>query len=202
MNNYISINGQRIELTQEQVDQIVAAQGTASAELSSFSEGDTVKIGGHEMVILEQTGDSTALIRKELLPDMQFGQSNHYDGSCVDEACNEFAGEIAAAVGEDNMLPFSVDLTTDDGLKDYGHIERRAALLTAEQYRRYVEVLDQHKPDAWWWLATANSTKKHENDRWVKCVAPSGYISGGNCDDNGGGVRPFCILKSNIFVSV
>ena len=200
MKNYICVNNQKIELTQEQVDMIIAAQ-LQNIKLASVAVGDTVKIGSHEMVVIEQSGDTTALIRKELLPDRQFGANNNYDGSYVDDACNEFAKEISSAVGEDNLVLHVVDLTSDDGLKDYGQVQRAASLLTADQYRRYVEVLDEHKPDAWWWLSTAYSTARHENDLWVKCVSPSGNVSGDCYYSRDGGVRPFCILKSNIFVS-
>ncbi len=201
MNNYICINNQKIELTQEQVKQIVAAYGQKHIQLSDVAVGDTVKIGNHEMVVLEQSGDTTALIRKELLSVRQFGTNNNYDGSYVDDACNEFAKEISSAVGEENLILHAVDLTTDDGLKDYGQVQRAASLLTADQYRRYVEVLDEHKPDAWWWLATAYSTERHGNALWVKCVSPSGLISYDIYCSLDSGVRPFCILKSNIFVS-
>jgi len=67
-------------------------------------------------------------------------------------------------------------------------------------YRQFVDILDEHKIDAWWWLATPYSTPRHEHTSWVKCVSPSGYIGYGgyyHCR----GVRPFCILNSNIFVS-
>ena len=200
MDNYILINNQKIELTEDQVQQIITANSAESAPLSSFPEGSTVKIGGHEMVVLEHTGEATVLIRKELLPDRQFGSNNNYVGSYVEEDCNEFAEEIAKLVGEDNMLMIDVDLTADDGLKDYGHVQRKAALLTADQYRRYVEILDQHKPGNWWWLVTPFSTPAHDPDNWVKCVSPSGCV-GNNCGYYDYGVRPFCILKSDIFVS-
>lgn len=201
MRNYICVNNQEIDLTDEQVEQIFAACEKKHIRLADAGVGETVKIGSHEMVVLEQSGDNTALIRKDLLPDRQFGKNNNYAGSYVDEACNEFAKEISSAVGEKNLVLHTVDLTSDDGLKDYGKVQRQASLLTCDQYRRYVEILDEHKPDAWWWLATAHSTKKHDNDQWVKCVSPSGGISSGDCIRSGNGVRPFCILKSNIFVS-
>ena len=101
----------------------------------------------------------------------------------------------------ENVCTVEVDLTSDDGLKDYGKVERRAASLTAEQYRKYVAVLDRHKPDAWWWLATPHSTATHGNEDWVKCVSPSGGIHYGHYFYGFNGVRPFCILKSSIFVS-
>ena len=132
---------------------------------------------------------------------MVFGKHNRYEGSNVDAECNKFADEIAAMVGAENLVEYTVDLTSDDGLKDYGKIRRRASLLTGDRYRRYVEILDKHKIDKWWWLATPHSTEKHGYAAWVKCVAPSGGIYGDGCDRDNDGVRPFCILKSNIFVS-
>lgn len=202
MNNYIVINDRRIELTEDQVNQIIAARssGIPSVKLSELAAGDTFKIGCHEFVVLEQSGDTTAVIRKELLPDMQFGNTNRYTDSEVDKACIAFADEIEWIVGEGNIDVHTVDLTANDGLKDYGSIKRRAALLTADRYRRYVEILDSCKPDDWWWLATPFSTPRHDSDSFALCVSPSGYVNG-NRYGLDLGVRPFLILKSNIFVS-
>ena len=201
MENYINICGQQIELTAEQVERLRGILGKADIRLADVPVGETFKLGGHEMIVLEQSGDTTAVIRKERLVDsMTFGKNNRYDGSNVDAECNKFADEIAATVGAENLVEHTVDLTSDDGLKDYGKIRRRASLLTADLYRRYVEILDKHKIDKWWWLATPHSTARHENASRVKCVAPSGYLSGDGYYI-GYGVRPFCILKSNIFVS-
>lgn len=202
MKNYICINEQKVELTAEQVAKLRKICNIPSVKLSEVAVGDTVMIGDHEMVVLDRFGDATALIRKELLVDDQvFGSNNNYAGSAVDKICEEFADEIAGIVGTDNLLLHRVDLTSDDGLKDYGAIDRRAALLTADAYRRYVYVLDKHKVNEWWWLATAYSTPTHGYESTVKCVSPSGRI--GNVYYWGRrGVRPFCILKSTIFVSV
>ena len=57
--------------------------------------------------------------------NMVFGDSNNLDGSDVDKACGTFANEIAGIVGEDSLVEFTVDLTSDDGLKDYGMIQRK-----------------------------------------------------------------------------
>jgi len=202
MKNYINICGQQIELTAEQVDQLRETLGVSSIRLADIAVAGTFKIGKHEFVVLEQSGDTTAVIRKELLVDsMAFGKNNNYDGSAVDAECGKFADEISAIVGAENLVEHTVDLTADDGLKDYGKIRRKASLLTADLYRRYVEILDKHKSGKWWWLATPFSTARHENESWVKCVAPSGNINCIRFSSDYGGVRPFCILKSNIFVS-
>jgi len=200
MKNYICINDQKIELSDKQVSQLKECFNLPGVQLADVPVGETFKIGNHEFVVLEHSGDTAAVILKDLLPDQAFAESNNYNGSHADTTCNKFAEELETAVGKDNLCLHTVDLTSDDGLKDYGEIKRRASLLTADRYRKYVEVLDKHKIDAWWWLATPYSTKRHENDSWVKCVAPSGRIGDDNYrHDNG--VRPFCILKSTIFVS-
>lgn len=170
--------------------------------LSDIQPADTFMIEKQEFVVLEHSDDTTLVILKGLLcSSMVFGTNNCYDGSNADEACNKFATKIAAMVGEENLVEHMVDLTSDDGLKDYGKVKRYASLLTADLYRRYVEILDKYKIDDWWWLSTPYSTAKHGNSRWVKCVAPSGGISGDYYYGDINGVRPFCILKSNIFVS-
>ena len=201
MKNYISINGQKTELTEEQVKQIKASFGFNSVKLSGVSVGDTVKIGDYELIVLEQTGSTTMLICKDFIETCKFGDSNNYDGSKADKLCNKFATDLAKIIGEDNVIQHTIDLTADDGLKDYGSVKRYASLLTANLYRRYVYTLDKHNPKAWWWLATPYSTHTHDNDNWVKCVSPSGDIDDVSYYCNDGGVRPFCILNSNIFVS-
>lgn len=202
MKNYISINGQKTELTEEQVKRIKESFAVPMVKLADNAPGDVVKVGDHEFVVLEHRVEGTALILKHLLREREeFGdENNNFAGSDVEEICNEFAEELAGIVGADNVLLHDVDLTSDDGLKDYGVIKRRVSLLTAPMYRQFVDILDEHKIDAWWWLATPYSTPRHEHTSWVKCVSPSGYVCnvGYYFSD---GVRPFCILNSNIFVS-
>ena len=202
MKNYIFANGQQIELTEEQVKQIADAYGVRQKQLSDCAVGSTVKIGQFEMVVLDQQEGQTALILKGMHgEDLVFGEeNNNYDGSYVDEKCQEFAQELSEIVGWDNIMLHAVDLTSDDGLDDYGVVERRASLITTDMYRKFVKILDTCNPKRWWWLATPHSTKRHENDAWAKCVSPAGCIYNDFYFIDYG-VRPFCILKSNIFVS-
>lgn len=202
MENYISINNKKIELTPEQVKEIQKSFNLGNTiKLSDVAVGETFKVGGYEFIVLEHSKETTAVILKELLfENKQFGKNNNYKNSFVDDLCGDFENSIANIVGIRNIVEHTVDLTSDDGLKDYGKIKRRVSLLTTDLYRRYVEILDNHKINKWWWLATAYSTPKHENATWVKCVSPSGNFNYFNCNYDGG-VRPFCIFNSNIFVS-
>lgn len=201
MKNYICLNGQNIELSDAQVAEVQKSLGIGQVKLKDIPVGEPFKVGNYEFVVLDRSEETAAVIMKDLLhKEKQFGKSNNYENSYVDDLCNDFATEIADIVGESNLIEHTVDLTSDDGLKDYGKIKRKTSLLTAELYRRYVETLDKHKIDAWWWLATAYSTPTHDSSPWVKCVSPDGGIDS-NDYDYYGGVRPFCILNSNILVS-
>ena len=201
MKNYISLNGTKIELTAEQVAEMQKSLGIGQVKLKDIPVGEPFKIGDYELVVLEHSEETTAVILKELLhKDKQFGKNNNFENSNADKLCQEFGKKLSAIIGEENLIEHTVDLTSDDGLKDYGSIKRKMSLLTANLYRRYVEILDKHKIKAWWWLATAHSTPTHDSSSWVKCVSPVGDTNSLNYDFNFG-VRPFCILNSNIFVS-
>ena len=202
MKNYIKVNGKKIELTEEQIREIVeSCTAKKGVKLSEKAVGETCKIGKYEFIVLEHSKETTAVILKDLLfNDKRFGNNNNYNGSNVDDLCNKFAEEIEGIVGKNNLVKHSVDLTSDDGLKCYGKVTRKASLLTTNLYRRYVDILDKYKIDKWWWLATAYSTPTHGDKDIVKCVSPRGSIFNLNYNF-GSGVRPFCIFDSNIFVS-
>ncbi|MFR7893381.1 MAG: hypothetical protein ACLU38_04180 [Dysosmobacter sp.] len=59
--------------------------------------------------------------------------------------------------GANAFLDPELDLTTDDGLKDYGTCTVTIFLLTVDQYRRNRDVIPN--ADDWWWLSTAFSTE-------------------------------------------
>lgn len=201
MKNYISLNGKKIKLTDEQIAEMIKSLGIEQIKLADISVEKTFKLGKYEFIVLEHSKETTAVILKDVLHDSEtFGSNNKYTGSNVDELCEAFGKEIEILVGEDNLILHTVDLTANDGLKDYGKVERKMSLLTAELYRRYVEILDKYKLDKWWWLSTPWSTPTHGYEASVLCVSPSGYIIS-YFSDYYCGVRPFCILKSNIFVS-
>ena len=145
MKNYICINGKKIELTAEQVAQLMGEK----KRLGDIAAGDTFKIGEYEFIVLEHDyceEGATAVILKELYKErVQFGENNNYATSKVREICEEFAEKITDLVGDRNLIEHSVDLTSDDGLDDYDEITNAcASLITADMYRKFVRVLDKH----------------------------------------------------------
>ena len=200
MKNYLCIDGKKIELTPEQVKQLTSVPEPV-AKLSN--DGKIATIGEHEFIVLENNEEKgiISLLLKDLLCNSRFGDNCDFEDSEIKEKLKEFADNIANLIGEDNILTHDVDLTTDDGLKYYGETTAKMSLLTCNMYRKYAELIDKYKLNKYWWLVTPYSAPSHYESSLVKCVAPSGYLSYGSSNDYGDGVRPFCILKSNIFVS-
>ena len=199
--NYIQINDQKIPLTDEQVEQLRKTFVPRTAVLSE--DGKIAHIGKYEFIVIksdEKLGTTSLLMRETLGEDMEFCSSNDFRTSKVKKVLDKFADEISAIIGEDNLVEHLVDLTADDGLKCYGEIKAKMSLLTANMVRENVEILDEFKLGEWWWTCTPYSTPKHEDSSWIKCVSPRGRISS-NSFDSSYGVRPFCIVKSSIFVS-
>ena len=199
--NYLMFNGVKYILTAEEKATDPMIEAKIEFRLSDIPIADTCKIGGRDYIVCEHTREGTVLLMKDCLyENEEFGSNNNYNGSNVDKLCEEFAEKLAKVVGTENIILHTVDLTADDGLRDYGSIERLVSLFTANQHRKYVDILDKYRLDKWTWTATAYSTPKHGDYCWVKCVAPSGYFRNRYYDSDNG-VRPFCILNSNIFVS-
>ena len=104
--------------------------------LEKIAVGETFKLGEYEFIVLEHSDDTTAVILKDLLfYSEEFGKNNNYNGSNVDRLCIEFGEKIKSLVGEGNLVEHTVDLTSDDGLKDCGTVKRFMSLITCDMYR-------------------------------------------------------------------
>ncbi len=168
-------------------------------KLASVPVGETFKIGGEEWIVLEQGGDTTAVLKKDLLPDScKFDSNvNNFAKSEIYSFLNdEYYVRLAALIGANNICEHTVDLTADDGLKDYKKCKANVSLLTCELYRKYTDIMLKYNPEQWWWLATAYSTPTRGCSELVRYVGNSGALDNFCCNYGVSGVRPFCILKS------
>lgn len=164
--------------------------------------GETFKIGGIEFIRFADVDGKTPVVMKDIAFSYRFGKNNNFrDSMILKKLEKELLPDIIEAVGEENVCEFETDLTTLDGLKNYGVMKSRISIPTFDFYRANAEIFDKYNPANWWWLATAYSAKPRIGCSWVTCVAPSGCVNGDIYYDYYGGVRPFCILKSSIFES-
>ena len=102
--------------------------------------------------------------------------------------------------GPNAFLTTELDLTTDDGLKDYGTCTVTIFLLTVDQYRRNRDVIPN--ADDWWWLSTAFSTKSNGYESLARRVGTGGTLGGNNAYCGYYGLRPACYLDSDLLISV
>lgn len=164
-------------------------------------EDGTFTVAGIEFIKFPSEGDATPVMTKACLFRSRFGSNNDLRKSDVLKKMEaDVLPKIIEAIGEENVLTFKTDLTTEDGLKPYGVMESKVSLPTLDFYRANVEIFDKHKAKEWFWLATPESAEPHSSPEWTLCVAPSGYISY-DYYDFVIGVRPFFYFKSSIFES-
>ena len=197
--SYLCINGHKTELTKEQLKQL----GIIAETCYLSDDGKIAHIGEYEFIVIksdEKFGTTELLLKGNLGEAVAFGSNNDFRTSNVKKILDKFADEISDIIGEENLVEHIVDLTADDGLKCYGTIKAKMSLFTAKMVREKVEILDEFKLKDWWWTCTPYSTPKHENESWIRCVSPLGDFGDDFCDLDYG-VRPFCIVKSSIFVS-
>lgn len=201
MKNYLCLEGKKIELTEKQLKEIKDSF-VKKRRLGDVPAGDIVGIGSYDFIVLDHNDGETRLLMKGLYKeDVKFGPDNNYKNSDVKKICDKFAKELEDLVGSDNIISHKVDLTSLDGLRTYDACYAKCSPMTFDMARSYVDILDRYKLDQYWWLCTPWSTPEHGYSSAVCVVSPSGgiYDNYYGCDVIG--VRPFCILESDIFVS-
>lgn len=125
-----------------------------------------------------------------------FGKSNNYAESdvltklqnhkLVEELKNEFG---------DRLVPITTDLTSMDGLKDYGVVEGNTlSLLTCMDLIEF----GKHIPSigTQYWLASPNQTRSHGDSSFIQYVGSNGRVRYEVCGWYAMGVRPFFTIKS------
>ena len=162
--------------------------------------GDTFELADTTWKILDITSAGYICLA-DSIEDMKFdSDSNNWENSGLRSYLNgEFFEKMTAEIGLENIVPFERNLLSLDGQTEYGKCEDKVSLLAVDEYRKYRSLIPNTK-DYWWWLVSPWSTPCNDYKKSVSVVSSAGSICGGNCG-NGSGVRPVCILKSNIFVS-
>ena len=169
---------------------------------TNITPGREFKFGSLPCIVLEAFENDTVLVlSKESIGDKAFDEENYnnFNKSSLRQFLNDdFLEELAEGGADlDSMLDFTIDLTSDDGLKDYGESTNKVALLTCDMYRKYRSIIPNL--DNWWWLATAYSTESNRYADFARRVDTDGSLN--NADRGHYGVRPAFLLKSSIFES-
>ena len=162
--------------------------------------GDTFELADTTWKILDITSAGYICLA-DSIEDMKFdSDSNNWENSGLRSYLNgEFFEKMTAEIGLENIVPFERNLLSLDGQTEYGKCEDKVSLLAVDEYRKYRNLIPNTK-DCWWWLVSPWSTPCNDYKRAVAVVSSAGNFGRNYCYDYCG-VRPVCILKSNIFVS-
>lgn len=172
--------------------------------LKAAARGAIFPYAGEKWVALEhEASGRTLCLRLDLIPNKPFDENN----------CNNFATSsskewmngpyldnlIDAVKGPHAFLTTELDLTADDGLKDYGTCTVTIFSLTVDQYRRNRDVIPN--ADDWWWLSTAYSTASNGYEHSARRVRGDGALDGRFAYGDRG-LRPACYLDSDLLIPV
>ena len=112
----------------------------------------------------------------------------------------EFKAQLTEEVGEETLLFFERDLTSDDGLNNYGTCVDYVSLISCDEYRRYRRYIGNKY--AWWWTLTACSTPNSDSSYFVRRVHAKGYLSDGGVFNGNSGVAPVVCVNPSFKVKV
>lgn len=192
-----------LELARKLVAELEEKERKQKVRLGSLKPGETFKIREHDFIVLDHENGTTKVISKNFMR-----KNVVFDNDCRDYKKsnlrkvleNEILPVIAAEVDKSNIVAHTVDLTSVDMQKEFEPCECLVRPLTFDEVREYNDLLVNKELNDWWWTCTSWSTEERGWKYRITVVSPSGYISRRDCYYNGC-VRPFCIFKSNIFVS-
>lgn len=148
--------------------------------LKNTARGTAFDYAGQSWILLENDDGRALCLSKDIIETRAFDEGNcnnfavasskeYLNGAYLDNLLEDVNGPNA-------FLTTELDLTTDDGLKDYGTCTVTIFLLTVDQYRRNRDVIPN--ADDWWWLSTAFSTKSNGYESLARDVSTDGALAG------------------------
>lgn len=192
-----------LDMARELVKKLEEEEKQSKVQLSTLNPGEIFKIGEYDFIVLEQCEERTAVISKGFMAEnVKFDEdSRNYKESNLKKVMeNLIQPVIEKEVGSKNLIEHEVDLTSVDMQDEFGGFKCKVRPITFDEARLYNNLLVNKNLNDWWLTCTPWSTEDREWKYSITVVAPSGLIYYSGCSGSRG-VRPFCILKSNIFVS-
>ena len=195
-------NKEILQKAKELVELLEKQEESGKVALSMLKRGEVFQTTGkRKYKVLEQYGDTAKIISLDLVKEnVEFGYCTDYNKSNVKKLCDteilkDFEEEFCAENIEEHMT----DIITVDGQK-VGSVKCKIRPITFDEAREYTDITPNNDLNDWYWTLSPWSTEDRGFGKRLAVVSHSGYFSRYYyCSV--GGVRPACILKSNIFVS-
>ena len=195
-------NKEILQKAKELVELLEKQEETGKVELSTLKRGEVFQTTGkRKYKVLEQYEDTTKITSLDLVKEnVEFGDTSDYKTSNVKKLCDtEILKDFEEEFGAENIETHTAYIITADGQK-LGTVDCKIRPITFDEAREYTDITPNNDLNDWYWTLSPWSTEERGWKNSVAVVSPSGDIFSISCNV-GGGVRPVCILKSNIFVS-
>lgn len=173
--------------------------------LKAAARGTVFPYAGQRWIVLEHDASGRTLcLTENIVESRAFDEDNR--NNFAEASSNRYLNGafldnlIEATGGSHAFLSHELDLTADDGLKDYGTCNVTIFLLTVDQYRRNRDIIPN--ADDWWWLSTAVSTASNGYEHSARRVYSDGTLSRYNAYRGLDGLRPACYLDSDLLISL
>ena len=192
-----------LEAARELVKMLEENERADKVQLSTLNPGETFKIGEHDFIVLEQKQEQTMVISKGLMVENEKfdDDTRDYNESSLKKLIeSDIQPIIENEVGADNLVEHEVELTSVDMQNEFGSCKCKVRPITFDEARKYNDLLVNNEFGDWWWTCTPWSTEERGWEYSITVVSSSGFFNYCSCYDYDG-VRPLCILKSNIIVS-
>jgi hypothetical protein len=169
--------------------------------------GDVFMFCGVEFVVLNNTGDGVEVITRRLHGESVFDSAtNNYCTSIVSSKCDMFHQNLMVhpeyhqeSKNTPSFKTFDLDLTTMDG-HAYGRKDNcNVSLIPFDKYRQFVKILDKHRVNRPWALATAVSPKDNGNEFVCCWDNKTNTISQMHLGATFG-IRPYMIMRGDVIV--
>lgn len=178
-------------------------------KLAQVRRGERFTLDGVEFVKLEDDLDAAFVAAADTLPencqfeddDAEREDHNNYAGSLLSKTVERWLRDKHPAIFS-AVVERPIDLTTMDGMTDYGKPLAVARALTIDEYRKHRSILPlTSKP---YWLATGWTTNSspYSNALVAYYIYTDGTVDVDCVYDANFAPRPALYLKSSISVSV
>lgn len=170
--------------------------------IKDYHQGEHFVYGKKNCVVLEHMDDGTLCMVLDENFKSEFGETNNFAESKLRKKLNgEYLDEwVKCGADKEDFVLMEVDLTANDGLKDYGTCECFLAPRTCDQHRKYRYLIPNPK-ESGEWTATAYSTNGNGFSDVAYLVTDTGGLGISNVIVNvAHGVRPLFKLNPESLV--
>lgn len=169
--------------------------------IKDYHQGEHFIYGKKNCMVLEHMDDGTLCMVLDEDFKSAFGETNNFAESELRKKLNgEYFDEwVKNGADRESFVLMQVDLTANDGLKDYGTCECFLAPRTCDQHRKYRYLIPNPKGN-WEWTATAYSTKDNNCSFRTYLVAVTGSLGYSVYVGIAFGVRPLFKLKPDAII--